>query len=262
MILSGVAEVRGRSPSRGAGLLADGRIDPGKAGALGEAGAAAYARGFMRSRLAFPTVALVACILWVPPSHAVLSLGRLVPAGTHEDSTAAALHAAEARDRGAVGAAAAFHLGAWHLARGEYGQARAAYLRAAQRLTGDDRHWARIGAARAALALGAPAEARSAAADALRGGPTVRAAARMASAQALELEGDKPRALELYSKLLADQPGEIGASALERVAVLHQSLKHTADAAEARARLQREYPASPEAARLQRTPPSEASGKP
>lgn len=207
-----------------------------------------------------PALLLLASFV-VPSRAAVLPLGRLLTAGKSEDSTAAALHGLEARERGARGAAAAFHLGSWHLARGEYGQARAAYLRAAPRLAGDDRHWARIGAARAALAMGAAAEARTAASDALRAGPEVRAAARMATAQALELEGHRTQALELYSKLLSDRPGELGASALERAAVLHQALQHAEAAREARARLLREYPASPEAARLQGTP-REAAVKP
>lgn len=227
-------------------------------GVLGDAGCAAYARGRMRPH----APVLLAALLAAAPAAAVMPVRELLPAGTPEDSTASALHAVEARERGPRGAAAAYHLGAWHLARGEYGQARAAHLRAAQRLSADDRLWARIGAARAALALGAPAEARSAAADALHAGAPLRAAARMAIAQALELEGHRAEALALYSKLLADQPGELGASALERVAVLHQSLEHAASAAEARARLLREYPASPEAARLQRTPRSPAPSRP
>ena len=184
------------------------------------------------------------------PARAVLALRDLVPAGVQGDSLAATLQVLEVHDRGARGAAAVWHRAGWHLARGEYGQARAAYLRAAQRLSGEDRHWARIGAARSALALGAAAEAKAALTDALRASGPARAAAHMALAQAMELEGDKQRALEMYSKLLAGAPGEVGASALERVAAIHESLRHIDQAAEARARLLREYPSSPEASRI------------
>ncbi len=188
-------------------------------------------------------------LLLPAPASAVMALREIVPPNVQGDSLEASLHDLEARDRGPRGASAVWHLAMWHQLRGEYGQARAAYLRAAQRLSGDERHWARIGAARAALALGAPAEARGAASEALRASGPIRAAARMATAQALELEGHKAQALELYSKLLSEQPGEIGASALERAALLHDQLKHPDAAAETRRRLVREYPASPEAAR-------------
>lgn len=190
------------------------------------------------------------------PARAVLALRDLVPAGVQGDSLGATLQTLEAHDRGARGAAAVWHRAGWHLARGEYGQARAAYLRAAQRLSGEDRHWARVGAARGALALGAAAEAKAAVADALRATGPVAAAARMAFAQALELEGDRQHALEMYSKLLASAPGEVGASALERVAAIHESLRHADAAAEARARLLRDYPSSPEASRIPSPAPS------
>ena len=204
---------------------------------------------------------LLTCLLTAlaaAPARAVIPLRDLVPASVQGDSLEAVLSALEAHDRSARGAAAVWHRAGWHLARGEYGQARAAYLRAAQRLSGEDRHWARIGAARAALALGAAAEARTALVDALRAPGPVGAAASMALAQAMELEGDKQHALELYSKLLSGSPGEVGASALERVAAIHESLKHIEAAAEARARLLREYPSSPEASRVPATPASTA----
>ena len=222
---------------------------------LGEERRWAYPAHSMRPLTA--VLALIAILsLWPTGTEAALSdAWRSLPASLPTDSIPQFMRILESRgNRGADAAGAAFALGQFHFARGEYAQASSAFSRAAGRSGGNDRGEVRYWAGLAHLALAQPTEAREAFEEASRSALPRRALARLGVAQALEAEGRAPMALDELRKLLAGDAGEAGPAALTAYASLAERAKRPDDARQARARLLREYPASVEAARLAALP--------
>ena len=203
---------------------------------------------------------LAALLLVAPPAHASLAdPWRAVPGAVAPDSLPAMLAALEVRGgRGVAGGEAAFVLGQFHYARGEYRQAADAFLRSGAHLGGEDRNETRYWTGLALLALGDGPAARGAFEDASHLASR-RALARLGIAQAFELEHHPDRAYEVLRDLLDGNAGEAAPAALERLAALATATHHEDAARRARQRLSQDYPASVEAARLIATPPVAAS---
>lgn len=192
-------------------------------------------------------VLLIALPFAAPATANVADLAR----ATAPDSLSQVLRAYESQhDHDAEGGAAALELGSLHYARGEYRQAADAFARAAARLDAARRLEARWGSGMSALALGDGAGARGPLEEVARSTSGRRQLAALGVAIAWELEQRPERALEQLQRLLAADPGEAGAPALERFAALASRLNRDGDARHARERLLRDYPRSMEAARL------------
>ncbi len=214
----------------------------------------------MRARTA--VLALITVLLpCAARTEAALSdVWRSVAASLPADSIPQVLRVLESgANRGTDAAGAAFALGQFHFARGEYTQAASAFGRAAGRSGGSERGEVRYWAGLTHLALAQPSAAREAFEEASRSAFPRRALARLGVAQALEAEGRAPMALDELRKLLAGDPGEAGPAALTAYALLAERAKHPDEARQARSRLLREYPASLEAARLAALPPVAAT---
>jgi tetratricopeptide (TPR) repeat protein len=175
------------------------------------------------------------------------------------DSLPGPLSHFEAAHRGAEAGEAAFVLGQLRYARGEYRQAAEAFARAARRLGTQRRGEARYWAGLAWLGAGDLAQARAYLDDAAGDGMPRRSEALLALALCWESARRPERALETLQRLLADEPGEAGAPALERVAVLSEGLGRPEQARRARDRLARDYPRSFEALRAGLSPLAQGS---
>ncbi len=209
----------------------------------------------MRPRTFLLTLAACAALTAFAAHAALVDAWRAVPMDSPVDSLPVVLRALESRgNRSGRAAAAAFALGQFHFARGEYAQALAAWERAANQTNGSERGEVRYWQGLAHLGLAQPSAAREAFAEAARTVPARRSLARLGIAQALEAEGRTPMAFDELQKLLAGDPGEAGPAALAAFASLAERAKHADDARLARGRLLREYPASVEAARIGATP--------
>src|SRR5262245_31208329 len=191
------------------------------------------------------------------PARALEPVWDRLPRGVPADSLAPALHVLESRSARPLAAAAAFALGQFHHARGEYRSAADAFARAAVRLTGFERAEARLQQGVALLGAAEGSRARAAFEEALRSAPpeapsgrALRAQAELGLARAFALTGETLRELEVLDRLLDGPAGEAEPAALERFAVLCEGVGREGDAAGARDRLLRRWPRSFEAARL------------
>ncbi len=200
---------------------------------------------------AWPAAWLACALVFAVPAHAGAEAAwRAVPARVPADSLPVVLRALEVRPAGGMRSGdAAFALGQFHYARGEYEQAAAAFLRAAARLDGDDHMAARYAYGLAALAMGSTANARSAFEDVERSRSPQRPLALLGEAQAWDAERRPEKAYEVLRRLLAGEAGEAGPAALERVIALATQARRGSEVSAARQRLLREYPRSIEAAR-------------
>lgn len=203
-----------------------------------------------------PNALLVLTLLTLAPSPAGAALDaawRAIPPSVPAESLAIRLRAFELRPTSRIGAGeAAFALGQFHYARGEYRQSSDAFLRASGRLTGADRAEARYWCGLVALALGSGPVARGAFAEAPA---TRRALAQFGIALAWDLEKRPDRAFDTLRQLLAGDAGEATAPALHRYAALAAQLHRDDEARKAGARLAQEFPGTLEAARLAALPP-------
>ncbi len=163
-----------------------------------------------------------------------------------------------AHGRGPEAGEAALLLGKLHFARGEYRTAADACSRAAARLEPSRKPEARYWEGLAWLGVPDPSQARSALEEVDHAGGPRQAAARVALALIWERSGKRERARDLLESVVAGDPGESGAAALERLAAIDEALGKPEPAATLRERLLRQYPRSPEASRetaLPSTPP-------
>lgn len=163
-----------------------------------------------------------------------------------------------AHGRGPEAGEAALLLGKLHFARGEYRTAADACSRAAARLEPSRKPEARYWEGLAWLAVPDPSQARSALEEVDHAGGPRHVAARFALALIWERSGKPERARDLLESVLANDAGESGAPALERLAAIEEALGRPEAAATLRERLLRQCPRSPEAARetaLPSTPP-------
>lgn len=209
----------------------------------------------MRPPTLFVSILGLTALAALTARAALTDAWKLVPATVVADSLPGRFREMEVQaGRGAASGAAAFSLGQYHFARGEYAQALRSFGRAAGRTGGSDRGEVRYWEGLCHLALARPGEARTAFEDAARSTPSRRTLARLGVAQALETEGRAPMAFDELRRLLAADPGEAGPAALAAWASLADRMKRPEDARQARVRLLREYPASVEAARLAAAP--------
>jgi len=186
-----------------------------------------------------------------PPPPATLA--ELL-ASTPADSLARPLRRFEAEhSRTRLGAEAAFTLGQFHFARGEYRQAGEAFARSAARFPPDRKSEARYWQGLSALGAGDPVQARAALEEVAAGGTVRRSEARFALAEAWDKAGRPDRAVEELRALLAAEPGAMTAPALERLAALNLRLGDAEGARRAEAQLKSSHPASIEARRRSAT---------
>lgn len=197
---------------------------------------------------------LLAACLASAPAYALEPVWGKLPAGLPADSLAPALRHLEAMGPRSVSAGAAFTLGQFHLARGEYRLAADAYGRAAARLSGYDRAEARYRQAVSWLGVGDGGRARAAFEEVSALSQPLRPFAQLGLAQALALTGEPQREFDVLRRLLDGPAGEAEPAALERYAALCEKAHRTADAIAARDRLMRRWPRSLEAARLGQPP--------
>ena len=149
-----------------------------------------------------------------------------------------------------MAAGAAFTLGQFHHARGEYRQAAEAFGRAAARLAGHDRSDARYRQGLSWLGGGDGGRARAAFEAVSAESQPLRQLAQLGLAQALALTGEPARELDVLKHLLDGPAGEAEPAALELYALLCDRAHQTEAAIAARDRLWRRWPRSLEAARL------------
>jgi cell division septation protein DedD len=172
------------------------------------------------------------------------------------DSLAGPLRELEQRhDRDSQGADAAFVLGQFHYARGEYRQAAEAFARAAARFSPERKPEARYWQGLSALGLHDPVLARAALEEVEQSTSPRRDEARFAVALAWEQAGHPDRATEVLEPLVASGAGELAPAALEHLAGMADRLGQVEVARSATERLRREYPQSIEATRLPQPPP-------
>ena len=198
--------------------------------------------------------AALAALLAVTPAHALESVWSKLPAGLAADSLAPALRRLEAGGPRSTSAAAAFVLGQFHHARGEYRLAAEAYGRAAARLNGFEQAQARYCQGVAWLGVPDGGRARAAFEAVSQQSQPLRALAQLGLAQALALTGETAREMDVLRRLLDGPAGEAEPAALERYALLCDRLHRTAEAIAARDRLLRRWPRSLEAARVEQLP--------
>jgi hypothetical protein len=203
----------------------------------------------------------LALALLAPSAHAGLDAAwKAIPARVPTDSLPSVLLAMEVR--GAPGVRpgeAAYALGQFRYARGEYPAAVGPFLRAYTRLTGRDRWAARYAHALSSLALGNAAVARAAFLEVADGAVDLRPLAQLGVAQSWDFENRPDKAFDTLRLLLAKDPGEAGPAALERFATLAAQFHREGEARSARVRLARQYPRSIEAARLGASLPPRAT---
>ena len=216
----------------------------------------AYTSSPMRPWTLTPCLgAALAALLLATPVHALESIWSRLPRGIAADSLGPALRRLEAGGPRSTSAAAAFVLGQFHHARGEYRLAADAFGRAAARLTAYERAESRYRQGLAWLGAGDGGRARAAFEEVSALSDPLRPLAQLGLAQALALTGEPERELETLRRLLDGSAGEAEPAALEMYAALCEREHRTADAVVARNRLLRRWPRSLEAARLGPQPP-------
>jgi tetratricopeptide (TPR) repeat protein len=159
---------------------------------------------------------------------------------------------------------AAFVLGQFHYARGEYRGAADAFSRAAAQLEPGGKPEARYWAGLSWLGVPDLDQARAQLEEVERGGGPRRPDALLALALAWDKAGRPERARELLERALAGDPGESGAAILARLAAIQDRLARATEAQRLRDRLTRQYPRSIEAAgaaTAPRVPVSAAAGQ-
>ena len=186
------------------------------------------------------------------PAHALVQVWERLPAGLPADSLGAALQRLERSDPREVSAGAAFALGQFRYARGEYRLAAEAFGRAAARLQGYDRADARYRQGLAWLGHAEGGRARAAFEEAASMSDPLKPFAQLGLARALALLGEPDLELATLRQLLQTPGGEAEPAALERYVHACERAHHASEADAARARLLRDWPHSPEAARLTR----------
>src|SRR5262245_50608189 len=167
-----------------------------------------------RAHLLLATVLLVS---WPPgPAAALEPVWSRLPAGLPADSLGPALRRLEAAGPAGVAGAAAFTLGEFHFARGEYRAAAGAFGRAAARLQGLAPTEARYGQGSAWLGERDGGHARAAFDEvAMLSGP-YRSLAQLGLARAYGLQGDSDHELAMLRRLLDRPAGEAEPAALAR----------------------------------------------
>ena len=173
------------------------------------------------------------------------------------DSLAAPLRHFEAEHgRTGEGADAAFALGQFHYARGEYRQAADAFGRAAARYAPERKGEARYWQGLAFLGQGDAIQARSVLEDVAEQDSPRRADARFAVAEAWLRAGRPEKSLEVLKALLDDRPDDMRVSALERVAELSERTGDADGAQRATRELERLNPEAVEPVRRPSPPPA------
>jgi len=195
-------------------------------------------------------------------AHALESVWARLPAALPVDSLAPALQRIEAAGPRATAAAAAYALGQFHQARGEYRPASLAFGRAAARLQGDDRAEARYRQGLSLLGERSPDRARAAFEEVILLSPPHRALAQLGLAQSFGLAGDAEQELNVLRRLLDGPAGEAEPAALERYAALCDRAHRAGESRAARERLLKRWPRSFEAARLVAPPEPGPAGQP
>jgi len=190
-------------------------------------------------------------------AHALESVWSRLPAGLPADSLGPALQRIEAAGPRATAAAAAYALGQFHQARGEYQPAAQAFGRAAARLQGFDRAEARYRQGVSLLGERQPDRARAAFEEVIQLSPPHRPLAQLGLAQSFALAGDQDQELNVLRRLLDGPAGEAEPAALERYAALCDREHRASEARAARERLRQRWPRSVEAARLAAQPAAE-----
>jgi tetratricopeptide (TPR) repeat protein len=192
----------------------------------------------------------VALCVVAAPARALESVWARLPAGLPADSLAPALLQIEAAGPRSTAAGAAYALGQFHHARGEYRAAADAFGRAAARLADYDRADARYRQGLSWLGALDGGRARAAFEAVAAESQPLRSLAQLGLAQALALTGETEHELAVLKHLLDGSAGEAEPAALERYAALCDRVHRTSDANAARDRLLRRWPRSLEAARL------------
>lgn len=164
-------------------------------------------------------------------------------------------HFESAHGRSVEGADAAFTLGQFHYARGEYKQAAEAFARASARYSPDRKPEARYWQGLSALGLGDPMQARAVLAEVAQTESPRRAAARYALAEAWLRAGRAEPARDELKALLDDRPDEMKSEALERTAELSRRLGDEAEATRATRELEKLNPRAVEPVRKPSPPP-------
>jgi hypothetical protein len=198
-------------------------------------------------------VRLLTCIVLTGaagPATALEDIWLRVPAGLPADSLAPLLHRIESQGPGASTAAAAFALGQFHHARGEYRLAAGAFGRAAARLQGLEHTEARYRQGLALLGERDPGRARAAFEEVSMLSQPFRALAQLGLARAYALAGQPEQELSVLRRILDRPAGEAEPAALARYAALCDRLHRTSEARAARERLAKRWPRSFEAALL------------
>jgi tetratricopeptide (TPR) repeat protein len=194
--------------------------------------------------------ALVALCAVAAPVRALESVWARLPAGLPADSLAPALLRLEAASPRSTAAGAAYALGQFHHARGEYRLAAGAFGRAAARLQGVEHTEARYRQGLAFLGDRDPGHARAAFEEVAMLSQPFRALAQMGLARAYALAGDPEQELNVLRRLLDRPAGEAEPAALAAYAALCDRTRRLGEARGARERLAKRWPRSFEAVLL------------
>lgn len=203
---------------------------------------------------------MLAVLLGAAPAIAASELQALIDR-TPPDSLLAPLERFE-RERGRTFEAgqAAFTLGQLHFARGEYRGAAESWVRAAARLDPARKAEARYWAGLAWMAVPDLDQARGQLEEVERVEGPRSGDARLALAAIATRRGRTDEARDLIERLLASHPGEAAPAALEQLAALDEAAGRSDLAARSRARLEKDYPESMEAAVAAVAPPAPPRG--
>jgi tetratricopeptide (TPR) repeat protein len=201
-------------------------------------------------------LAAVAAVLYAGAAAAREEVWSRLPARLPADSLGPALLRLEAAGPRPTAAGAAYALGQFHMARGEYRLAAAALGRAAGRLEGLDRAEARYRQGLAWLGERDPGRARAAFEEVAMLSPPLRPLAQLGLARSFALAGDAAQEMTVLRRLLDSPASEAEPAALERYAALCDRAHKDAEAVAARARLLQRWPRSFEAALLEPAPPA------
>ena len=201
----------------------------------------------------------LALLVLAAPAYPMSDVWSKLPQGLPADSLGPALQRLESAGQATTSAAAAFALGEFHHARGEYRLAAEAFGRAAARLQGLEHTEARYRQGLAWLGDRDPGRARAAFEEVAMLSQPFRSLAQFGLARAHALAGEPEQELDLLLRLLDRPAGEAEPGALASYAALCDRLRRTGEARAARERLAKRWPRSFEAALL---PPDETGAKP
>lgn len=197
-----------------------------------------------------------------PPRPEPGTLREVLVTTPAESLDRALKHFEVAHGRSLESAEAAFTLGQFHYARGEYRQAAEAYARAAARYPPDRKSEARYWQGLAALGQGDATQARAVLTEVAEVESPRRAAARYAVAEAWLRAGRVEPALDQLKALLDDRPDEMRSEALERTAELARRLGNEGEAERATRELEKLSPRAVEPVRKPSPPPVAAPPAP